>query len=345
MEKNSPQFCVCVTKKGHCLLVDWNKMEPCEEIVHFLFDTLHVNNVRFHQKKIGRTPRSDNAHTRIQQHDNSLTSEISTCVWEAEHLPWVQSSFNLPGPIACTSVSEAVPSYMAFGGNNNIVKVIDLKTEKPHFTGKNCKTNSLCIEECIDVTSVAFLDKLNNTASSLAVGNGNGRLYLYDMRLCGKPVVDIQICDKTSSIVCIQAQPSVQYTKEPYSCQLHSKEDNCLCFQDDYFLHFKRNTVEDPLTSDTNMLQQSLAISDNHGTVYLYDIRALGRKQNQKNETQAFETLSKKRKTQPLTFQYKPNTIVFCENVKYPLYYDISLRHHLISSKGAISSKFFVIKY
>ncbi|XP_053990227.1 uncharacterized protein LOC128882601 [Hylaeus volcanicus] len=337
MENTSSNFCVCVTKNGHCLLVDWNEMEPCKEIVHLIFDANHVRTIPFHQKKIGRTPRSDNARSRNLQHEDSLPSEINICVWEAEHLLWVKSFFNLPGPITCSSMSEAVPSYMAFGGSNNIVKVIDLKTQKPHFTGKNCQTNSLGIEECIDVTSVTFLDQLNNTASSLAVGNGNGRLYLYDTRLCGKPVVDVQICDKTSSIVCIQAQSSLQYTKKAYSCEIHSKKENCFCFQDCQSLCFERKVVEDPLSSDTKLSQQSLAISDNHGTVYLYDIRAMSKKLNQKDEIPNF-SFTKKRKTQPLPFQYKPNTIVYCESEKYPIHYETFLRHHLINTKGAITS-------
>lgn len=365
-EPDSPHI-ACVTTAGEGVIVKWTEdvwevtaKTGCPNIVF----GEGVRDVCFGKPRKGRLQRSDGAlpprattPLRSTAQDTlgplvdvpavSTGNQVDSSL-ASPSAPWLLSAFKLPGPIGCAEVSEVEPSRLAFGGQRNLPKVMDLNTQAAVFSAKNCKADILDLADPVFVTALTFLDCLSVGGHCLGVGNANGRLYVYDMRLCGHPVLDVQICDSSRSICSISANPGLVY-KTPATCGSdhctmeaeNLSEQKCGCF-------VWRNVTAPRLLGkrrdSTTTAKQTVALADNHGSVYLYDIRVASALRStishdsSSHQEDGAPAHKKRPKWEPHKYRnYDPGSIVSDTPTKFPLAYTATRRHHLSSNHGAIT--------
>lgn len=363
LDVSSDHFVTCLCATGEGVIVNWDPSvwERTDDNWYNVVFKPDYPTMSCGKTRKGRLERSDGAqpcaakpssfpfpltHVSAASRSNGTQSDLCSTTNNAALPSWLISCFKIPGPIGCAAISGIKRSKLVVGGQRNLPKIVDLTTETVLFSAKNARTDCLDLSDPVFVTSLAFLDALSNGAHCIAAGNENGRLYIYDTRLCGKPVLDVQICERSRSITALSPRPAFSYSSAA-SCFKHCNDTDasvpsCLTWTCDAPCLLGKNAT-------TNAAQQTLVISDNHGTVYLYDIRATSSSrtaaqqrvlQTSEDETAAGLAPNKKAKWEPHKYRhYEPNTVVYEPQTTLPLTYTAARRYHLPSHSGSVTGK------
>lgn len=277
------------------------------------------------------------------------------CMEGVERPLWLDRLFRVPGPVHCAALSDADRSKLAFGGSNNLVKVVDLNRLCAVFSAKNKDSDCLGLTDPIEVTSVAFLNLLGENSTVLGVGTKRGRLQIYDQKTHNKPVLEVAVCHNQRSVLSLEVSPTYScQSKVNHCCELdettngcnessnrradspdQNKESNKKC------LVWSNNGLSSPLRRGKSAVQ-SIVIGDNHGEVYIYDIMATRKTKAelQPTEETSPEPPNKKRKWQPYKYgQYERGSVVVPLAQISDTKYELKAVHNVPFAMGGITGE------
>lgn len=106
--------------------------------------------------------------------------------------PWLRR-FALQGPIAEACTDPRRPHLLAFGGDDNDVKVFDLEKGEVSWRAKNVRENSLCLRVPIRVNTLSWATELAPSRSLLLSGSTDGKVRLYDVSTQRRPLFELSI--------------------------------------------------------------------------------------------------------------------------------------------------------
>lgn len=269
---NNSVLAMC--RDGECVVVQWDGLETDDSFAGDTcpsFQDWDFPSIPFGKSRRGRADRSDGAEPpRTQKSTQSPCGDgvVLTAIPSDAPPAWLVTHFRVPGPVGCASVSQVDRSKVAFAGPNNLLKILDVQSLSPILSAKNPPADMLDLEDPIDVRTVCFLDRLSGTGAVCATGNKNGRVHIYDHRLHGKPVLDVQVCPMGHAVVNVAASNPILYDLKHCACE----EGSCM-FETGCCLHWDMSHCGPKRMPSGDGCRQSLTITDNHGQVYLYDIR------------------------------------------------------------------------
>ncbi|KAH0488023.1 MAG: uncharacterized protein KVP18_000528 [Porospora cf. gigantea A] len=165
---------------------------------------------------------------------------------------WFVTGYRTMGPVTKACLDEwTTAGRLLTGGEENDVKLFDLKEGRCLYAARNVRPNKLNYVTDIDVTALNFAGALG--PELFLTGNREGSLRLYDIRVPKYPVMG---CQGT-----IENRPISSIATRPPWVHQGSEEEASPAFR-----LLKRKTGCDDM---------GVVVADTHGMLYRYDLRRL----------------------------------------------------------------------
>lgn len=101
------------------------------------------------------------------------------------------ASFQLPGPVGAVSVDPTNPSLLAFGGEENDLKIFDLEKSEVIWKAKNLPNDYLDLRIPVLITVMEYIQVDGRLL--IFVGTKDGKLRVYDTKVQRRPLVYIPV--------------------------------------------------------------------------------------------------------------------------------------------------------
>ncbi|KAF8820840.1 hypothetical protein IE077_002754, partial [Cardiosporidium cionae] len=201
---------LCLTRAGHACVLPWNEENvtsdgsgspspllspsnptlPSELFFKEIYDT---------QKKKSRAIRRRTSVSTSGDVSLSNISQSTTDVFSQAS----GSFYRLPQPIDCAATHPLASTYMAFGGIENDLKIMDWEAEKLCWSARAVKRTNLDLRVPVKLTSLCWLSSLNPNV--LAVGTKQGIVRIYDLRTQRRPVHEFRLTQENRPITTLSS--------------------------------------------------------------------------------------------------------------------------------------------
>jgi len=102
-------------------------------------------------------------------------------------------SFTLPGPVADARLDPCGSQRLAFGGNDNDLKLFDIEKGEVCWRAKNTKDNFLCLRIPNRISSLQWATPVAPSRSLLMTSTTDAKIRLYDASAQRRPLFEFQI--------------------------------------------------------------------------------------------------------------------------------------------------------
>jgi len=101
--------------------------------------------------------------------------------------------FTLQAPVAHACLDPCGSQRLAFGGEENDVKIYDIENSKIAWQARNVKENFLCLRVPVRVSSLQWATELAPSRSLILCGTTDGKIRLYDASAQRRPFFELLI--------------------------------------------------------------------------------------------------------------------------------------------------------